>query len=659
MNYVKKFALLIIINLFFNANLFSFDSSKDTTHADEVIIIGSRSPITFQESGRTIDLITSSKIKKSTSQNLEEILKTLNNIDLRQRGASGATADLGIRGGHHDQTLIMLNGIKMTDLQTGHHNLDLPIDLESINKIEIVSGGASRVLGPNAFSGAVNFITTPSKDLSSNIKLSAGSHKYYGISLNANIPISDFGIFLSFNKNKSDGYIANTDFDYMNFFSGINYNATFGEFNLDLGYNTKEFGANSFYTPVYPNQFEATSAKFSSLRYSWGNDFKVNANLYYREHNDRFELIKHGLPAPVWYTSPNYHQTKTYGYELKTAYTYFLGTSSLGFEYRNENILSNNLGNPLLNDDFIKVPNEENALFTKAGFRNSANLYFEHNTEIGNLTASFGALYNKTTNYDGKIYPGIDISYRLSNNFSIFSSYNKSLRFPTFTELYYNTKTQQGDINLKPEEAHSIELGTKYSSNSFSFNSAIFYRIGENMIDWIKYTENGLPTSDKFMSYNIAKINTLGFEVGANINLNELFQKELFFNNISISYSYIDMKSKENVNYISTYALDNLRHKLAGSLFFTFPLDINLNLDAIYEARNGQYILYENMKEIGLTNYEPHFLLNAKLSKNIYSFIFALTVTNIFDKQYIDIGNLLQPGRDIRFSITYRFAKKK
>lgn len=654
-NIIKKLIFCSIISLSISYSLLSFDITKDTTIAKEIIITGTRTPVTYQESGRSLDLINKSQISNAVSQNIEVLLKNQSIIDLRQRGASGATSDLGIRGGNHDQTLVMLNGIKMSDMQTGHHNLDLPIDLESINKIEILAGGASRVLGPNAFAGAVNFITNSSRDFYSNIKLSGGSNSFYGIALNANIPISDAGIFLSFNKKKSDGYIANTDYDLINLYSTIDYQSKIGNFYLDLGYNQKDFGANSFYSAAYPDQFEATSAKFSALRYSWGNEFRVNANLYFREHNDRYELFRHGVPAPAWYKNPNYHQTRTYGYEVKTAYDYALGTTSIGFEYRNENLLSNNIGTPLSTEDYKDVPNEKGAVFTKSGVRNSANVYLEHNANIGDLSISGGLLFNKTSAYDANIYPGIDLSYKLTDKFSLFTSYNKSLRFPSFTDLYYNIKTQVGDPNLKPEESHTIEFGGKYYSNALRLTSSVYYRNGKNMIDWVKEIQNGVLIGDKYKSMNIAEINALGFEFSAALNIMELWSSQKFFSSAAISYAYIDMRSKDVGHYVSAYVLDNLRHKITGSLGFVLPFETALNIDMCYEDRNGQYARYENKKEVGLAKYEPHFLMNTRISKDLYNFTLGLEVYNIFNKQYVDIGNLLQPGRDIRVIFGYKF----
>lgn len=653
--YLKHILLSALLSATVSTGAMAFDASKDTTYANEVVITGTRTPINFQKSGRSVELINKSTLQRSVSNNIELILKQKSSIDLRQRGASGTTADLGIRGGNHDQTLVMLNGIKMNNMQTGHHNLDLPIDLESISKIEVLSGGASRVLGPNAFAGAVNFITGDDDTFYSNINLSAGMHNYYALQANANIPIGDAGIFFAVNKKQSDGYRPNTDYDLLNVFSTVDYDMFLGHFFLDFGYNQKAYGANSFYSAAYPDQFEATNSTFTALRYSTSGKLRVNANAFFREHNDKYELFRHGIPAPAWYKHPNYHRTRTFGYEARVSLDYFLGTSSVGYEYRNENLLSNNIGIPLLEQDYVQVPHEDGAVFTKSGVRNSANIYFEHNANIGDLSISAGALFNQTTAFDANLYPGVDLSYHLTDKLSVYSSYNKSLRFASFTDLYYNIPTQQGDPNLKPEEAQTVELGTKYLDNAMQFNVSAYYRNGKNMIDWVKKIVDGKPEEGKFKSMNIAEINAIGIEASVAMNMLEIWSSQKFFTNASLSYAYIDMRSEDKGNYISAYVLDNLKHKFVATASFALPLGINLHLNGVFEDRNGYYIKYENKVAGELTKYEPHFLLNTKLTKDIWNFTLTLDAFNILDEQYVDIGNLIQPGREFRFTLGYRF----
>ncbi|HPT32190.1 MAG TPA: TonB-dependent receptor plug domain-containing protein, partial [Prolixibacteraceae bacterium] len=125
----------------------------------EVVVTAGRSPVTAQQVARVVTVISKAEIERAPAQSINDLLRFVSSVDIRQRGPLGAQADISIRGGTYDQTLILLNGINVSDPQTGHHNLNLPVSPESIERIEILRGPAAKTFGPNAFNGAVNIIT--------------------------------------------------------------------------------------------------------------------------------------------------------------------------------------------------------------------------------------------------------------------------------------------------------------------------------------------------------------------------------------------------------------------------------------------------------------------------------------------------------------------
>ena len=90
-------------------------------------------------------------------QTLESALRLAPEVDVRERGGKGVQADISIRGGSFDQTMILLNGINFTDARTGHQSHALPVDLDCVSGIELIDG----VTGVGAFAGAVNIRTAP------------------------------------------------------------------------------------------------------------------------------------------------------------------------------------------------------------------------------------------------------------------------------------------------------------------------------------------------------------------------------------------------------------------------------------------------------------------------------------------------------------------
>jgi iron complex outermembrane receptor protein len=112
--------------LFFDSKCTAKQTKTDTL---QVVITSSRIDLPFKENSRTIQLITAEDIKKSGDKCCRCFAANCS-IDVRRRGTSGTQADLYIRGGSFDQTLLLVDGFKLDDVQTGHHSMNaLPLKL--------------------------------------------------------------------------------------------------------------------------------------------------------------------------------------------------------------------------------------------------------------------------------------------------------------------------------------------------------------------------------------------------------------------------------------------------------------------------------------------------------------------------------------------------
>ena len=154
-------------------------AQSDTLTNDlfEIVIHEQRLGIPFKSTSRSIDLITQDDITASSADNVAELLNDVAGVDIRQRGPHGVQSDIGIRGGTFDQTLILINGIKMTDPQTGHHSMNIPVDIDNIERIEVLKGPAARIFGQNGFAGAINIITKKPEEDRINIGISTGEYQ--------------------------------------------------------------------------------------------------------------------------------------------------------------------------------------------------------------------------------------------------------------------------------------------------------------------------------------------------------------------------------------------------------------------------------------------------------------------------------------------------
>src|ERR1035437_662256 len=155
------------------------DSTKVSKeyNLDEVEVSAQRTPVAFSQVARIASVISKEEIEAAPVQSIQDLLEYALSVDVRQRGPNGVQADISVRGGSFDQTLILLNGISISDPQTGHHSLNLPVSLQNIQRIEILEVPAARVFGPNAFSVAITIITTPEGPTQLKVDVSAGQHK--------------------------------------------------------------------------------------------------------------------------------------------------------------------------------------------------------------------------------------------------------------------------------------------------------------------------------------------------------------------------------------------------------------------------------------------------------------------------------------------------
>jgi len=624
-------------------------SSMKDIEFEEVVVSAQRAPVAFSQVARIVKVIGKEEIQSAPVQSLQDLLEYSLNVDVRQRGNYGVQADISIRGGSFDQVLILLNGININDPQTGHHSLNLPVSFDAIERIEILEGPASRVYGPNAFSGAINIITGTSDNSNLKARVSGGEKGYYDAGLSGTIVSGKLTNFVSVDHRSSDGYIKNTDFKITDAFYQGKLATNVGSLDWQLGHTDRTFGANSFYTPKYPDQFEQVKTTFASIKMETGDIVHFTPSVYWRRNQDRFELFRYPELTPPWYTDHNYHLTDVYGTNLNAWFASKFGKTAFGADFRSENIWSNVLGKPL--DIPIPVPGEPGKLFTKSDTRTNFSLFAEHSIYWQKFTASTGVMANWNSHL-GKgwnFYPGIDVSWSISNIVKWYASINSSLRMPTFTDLYYSSPTSIGNSSLQPEKAVAYESGFKYQLKGIEGHLAYFHRSGRNMIDWVKK-----PGDNVWYAENITKLNTDGIEFSARIDPQKLFDQKIFIKSINLSCAWLTQNKQSGIN-ASQYVLDFMNHKIDLGISHNLVQNVGINWQISYQDRNGSYTNWDGSKYGNMVEYKPFVLVDSRLhwtknGTNIY-----LEASNLLNKTYFDFGNIEQPGRSLRIGLIHQF----
>ena len=167
---MKKYHAISLLCLFFVVSWVKGQNKSDidtlpTLKLKEVVLSSDRLEIPLSQNSKTVQVFTANQIRQSGVTHVVDLLQQIAGVDIKRRGAGATQADLNIRGGTFDQTLLLIDGIKLDDGQTGHHTLNFLPPPQMIERIEIVKGPGSRAYGQNAFTGAINICllyTSPS-----------------------------------------------------------------------------------------------------------------------------------------------------------------------------------------------------------------------------------------------------------------------------------------------------------------------------------------------------------------------------------------------------------------------------------------------------------------------------------------------------------------
>lgn len=624
---------------------------------EQVDVTGQKEPLAFEEIPRLVTVVSSKEIESAPSQSISDLLRYTGNIDVRQRGKNGIQSDLSIRGGTFDQSMVLFNGTNITDPQTGHFSLFLPSEIEIIKKIEILNGSASRIYGIHAFSGAINFITSPSGNNSLTFSSSAGSYNTFSNSLTLNMASRKFRTLLYAGNTKSDGDKPNTDFKRYNVFLQQVAILPSGNIDFQFGLAQRSFGANSYYTPRFPDQFEVNRMVFTSLSYSTGNLIKIKPKIYWRRLYDRFELFREDASwyriendtaysndtANTFYIKRaykqhNHHINDILGSDLNFEFKSQFGESNLGFHLRSENIYSTNIGYD--RGIVFPVKNYPNSSYNRTDNRFIFELAVNQIYKYSGIDISGGFILNwNTCNPDElNLLPGIDVGVDLFKYLSLVGSYNYTLGLPTFTDLTYEDPNNTGNNELVPYKQHSFEAGLKSDLPTGMVAVNYFYNKGSDIIDWV-----WVDSLSKYKALNVPAIKSQGIEMSSFFDLTRLFDSNFPIQSIRINYSYIDM-NKDIQGKITKYS--NIRNMLSAMIQTRIFKGCNFSTNLSFVDRIGNYFTFDNITGSYISHsFKPYLLLDAKISYSFKSLTLYAECTNLTDKDYVDIGSVNQPGR--------------
>ena len=614
---MKKHQAISLLCLFFAVSWVKGQNKSDidtlpTLTLKEVVLSSNRLEIPLSQNSKTVQVITSNQIRQSGVTHVVDLLQQIAGVDIKRRGAGATQADLNIRGGTFDQTLLLIDGIKLDDGQTGHHTLNFLPPPKMIERIVIIKGPGSRAYGQNAFTGAINIITKKVTPKTMTLDLQKGNYDQTNGSIFLGNTSEKTSVLGFVSRNTSDGYRYNTDYDQNQFFIKSSFNRHKTPLEFIASYSGRKFGSNGFYaTPSARDQYEETQASLISLsqRYTKGS-WIFKHKLYWRRGQDMYEYIRN---KPEIYR--NLHVTNKLGAAFDSSLVSDWGLTGMGVDISRVSIRSNNLGDRS---------------------RTMMNFFMEHRFYLFNKSVDItpGLVANYFSDFGSHSFPGIDIGWQISPKLRLYANSGATFRIPTFTDLYYSDRTTSGNANLKPEEATSSEVGVRFFSPKVSFSFTFFSRKAKNLIDYVK---NAKDDNIPFKAENIQQINTSGidFELTHRIKINSLIHE------FKISYSYLENNLKNDGYNFSRYSINN---DLKNHFVFNYQLPIHKDFNA--------YLVYKYVERISGDSYS---VVDVSAQWRISRWQVSLYFNNIFNTEYWESNLVPMPKGNGLLGLSYSF----
>ena len=351
---------------------------------------------------------------------------------------------------------------------------------------------------------------------------------------------------------------------------------------------------------------------------------------------DHFQLIRHTA------TGENFHRGDVFTASLNAWTQWALGRTAFGTELREESIYSTNLGRDMDEAQWVHIRGERGRYYSKHDDRTNVSYFLEHNVVWRHFTLSAGVMAERNNAIDSRFrfYPGIDLSFRPSAPWRIYASCNRSLRLPSFTDLWYKSPTQEGNVGLKPEECTAVRIGSDFLTPVLALHLKAHYQHGNHMIDWVMRSADDIYHATSF------RLDNFGAGLDAQLNLQEWWGRKQPFERFTLSYAWIHQNRLAGEPYFkSNYALEYLRHKLVARLQHRIAASLSAEWTVRVQQRNGSYLVYEQHKPTGaLHPYGTHAQLDCKVQWTRPGYTLFADLTNLTAHRSYDIANVRQPG---------------
>jgi vitamin B12 transporter len=462
---------------------------------DTLPVLGSRISAELPLRTRGVQILDRRTLDALPARSVADALRWATGVELSAR--SPAQADLQLRGGTFEQVLVLVDGARMSDPQTGHFDLDLALPLESVERIEILRGPASSQYGSDAVGGVVNVVTR-SRPHGASVRVEGGSFGTAMLALSGSTALpGELQVDAAVEGGRSDGHRDGTDWEQLLGSIRVTAPLAGGRVRGDLGAARRDFGAADFYAP-FPS-FEATRTETAALSWQPGPvaRVRVEPRVTWRAHDDDFTLIR-GNPAVY----RNVHRSTQLGADV--AVRFAIGGAggpgsgamvAMGGEAARHGLDSNALGDRA---------ESRGALFAELTGRPAPG------TDV-----SVGLRHDHHERWGGFTSPSLAVAYELASAVRVRASWGRAFRGPTWTERFYADPGHVPNPDVRPEKGSAWELGFAIEpADGIGLSVAGFTRTTRDLIDWARPAGGGDgPEVAPWIPRNVNEARFRGLEV--------------------------------------------------------------------------------------------------------------------------------------------------
>ncbi|MCF2446281.1 TonB-dependent receptor [Dyadobacter sp. CY345] len=619
---------------------------------DPVTVTSSLIEKRASESGRNIAVIKGDYFQNLPVHSIDDLLRYVPGVEMQARGPMGSQSDIVLRGGTYQQVLVILDGLRLNDPNTGHFSSYIPIAPSEIERIEVLKGASSAIYGSEAVGGVIHVISKTfaakmAADNEENIhkttvtgSLSGGEYGFLGANVGAFMQRDKLAVSIGGVSNNAHGVDQRGTTGYFHNHTvslSANY-ALSPEWNVALrsSFDYRDFSAQNFYTTSRADTADEqvkTSWNQIKVGYKKGrSSFSLDAGYKFVQDQYLFNStsIRNNSKSKLWQGLLTWQQILTNSTTLVA-----------GLNFQNKNIASNDRGNHSINQwaPFVTLSQR-----IGESFNISPSIRFDWRENIGT-----------------EAVPQVNISYK-KEHWQLRGSAGKTIRDADFTERYNNYNkpivsngSSVGDPSLKAESSFSYEAGADWFLSNFKLSGTLFQRRQDNLIDYtstpyaqMPRKENLLPTGVYGLAKNVASVNTTGAELDFQFAKTLNDHQKIW---LTTGLTWLNSESSEATPsfYISSHA------RFLGNFSVLYQIkSFSFSVNGIYKNRAKR-----EATAIEATITREYFVINAKAEYSIIPktlSVFA-QADNLGNTKYSDLLGSKMPGRWLMGGLKYNFMQ--